>query len=89
MSADPQPHTSGQRVRVWLGMHLISEYVGDPDAAVAYESGMRGRYISLRISNEPATSQVAASNGHRLGTLNESGGAGNGPPQPSVRGVTP
>lgn len=66
MSANPRPHPSDRRVCVWFGTHLIAEFVGDPDAAVAYESGMRGRFINLRISNEPAMPQAVADDRNQL-----------------------
>lgn len=55
MSAEQSPRSSDRRVCVWFGTHLIADFIGDPDAAVAHESAMRGRFLSLRITNEPAT----------------------------------
>ncbi|TDW98240.1 hypothetical protein EV647_2945 [Kribbella sp. VKM Ac-2566] len=66
MSASPRSHPTDRRVCVWFGTHLVADYVGDPDDAVAYESGMRGRFISLRISNEPAMPQAVASDRNQL-----------------------
>ena len=43
-----------RRVRVWFGPHLIADYTGDAEAAARFEAGMRRRFISLRVTNEPA-----------------------------------
>jgi hypothetical protein len=48
----PQP--TNRCVQVWFGENLIAEYVGDANAAVQYEAGMRRRFLSLRVTNEPA-----------------------------------
>jgi hypothetical protein len=66
MSANPRSDPTDRRVCVWFGPHLIAEYVGDPDDAAAYESGMRGRFIRLRISHEPAMPQAVASDRNQL-----------------------
>jgi hypothetical protein len=50
----PQP--TDRRVQVWFGEHLIADYIGDPAAAAKYEAGMRRRFLSLRVTNQPAVS---------------------------------
>ncbi|MGZ0152009.1 hypothetical protein ACXJJ3_33465 [Kribbella sp. WER1] len=42
------------RVCVWFGEHLIAEYTAEPDAAARYEAAMGRRFLSLRVTNEPA-----------------------------------
>jgi hypothetical protein len=48
------PHPSDRRVQVWFGPHLIADYIGGVDAAAQFEAGMRRRFLSLRVTNEPA-----------------------------------
>ncbi|MEV0291135.1 hypothetical protein AB0H36_43990 [Kribbella sp. NPDC050820] len=50
------PHASDRRVQVWFGRHLIADYVGGVEAAAQFEAGMRQRFVSLRVTNEPAAS---------------------------------
>ncbi|TWD79074.1 hypothetical protein FB561_0125 [Kribbella amoyensis] len=44
------PLPTDRRVRAWLGEHLIADYIGEADAAGC----MRSRFLSLRVTNEPA-----------------------------------
>ena len=53
------PLPTDRRVRVWFGEHLIAERIADPDEASRFEAGMRSRFKSLRVTNEPAVSVVA------------------------------
>jgi len=46
--------TPRRRVCVWFGEHLIAERTTDPDEADRFEAGMRNRFKSLRVTNEPA-----------------------------------
>ncbi len=48
------PLPPDRRVRVWFGEHLIADYRGDAEDAARYEAGMRRRFLSLRVTNEPA-----------------------------------
>ncbi|MDX6239631.1 MAG: hypothetical protein QOG10_4446 [Kribbellaceae bacterium] len=52
------PLPTDRRVCVWFGEHKIADYTADPDAAVQFEAGMRCRFKSLRVTNEPAVSVV-------------------------------
>jgi hypothetical protein len=55
------PLPTDRRIRVWFGEHLIADYISDPDAAAAYESAMRRRFVSLRVTNDPASPEGADS----------------------------
>ncbi len=46
------------RVRVWFGEHAIGTFVGPPADAATYEAKMQQRFVSLRITNEPASAAV-------------------------------
>ena len=48
------PRPTNRRVQVWFGEHLIADFIGDADAAAQFEAGMRRRFLSLRVTNEPA-----------------------------------
>ena len=48
------PRPTDRRVQVWFGEHLIADYIGNADAAAQFEAGMRRRFLSLRVTNEPA-----------------------------------
>ncbi|TCC01676.1 hypothetical protein E0H45_40015 [Kribbella soli] len=54
MTATQLPLPTDRRVRVWFGEHLIADYVSDPDSAATYEAAMRRRFVSLRVTNDPA-----------------------------------
>jgi len=47
-----------QRVCVWFGEHLIADYTADPENAATYEAAMRRRFVSLRVTSEPAGAVV-------------------------------
>lgn len=47
-----------RRVSVWFGDHLIADYIGDPESAALYEAAMRRRFLSLRVTNQPASTVV-------------------------------
>jgi hypothetical protein len=47
-----------RRVCVWFGEHLIADYIADPETATSYEAAMRRRFLSLRVTNEPASAVV-------------------------------
>lgn len=49
-----RPLATDRRVCVWFGEHLILDYVADLESAAAYETAMRQRFSSLRVTNEPA-----------------------------------
>jgi hypothetical protein len=44
--------------RVWFGEHLIADYISDAESAASYEAAMRRRFVSLRVTNEPASTVV-------------------------------
>jgi hypothetical protein len=48
-----------RRVCVWFGEHLIADYTAAPDDAARFEAGMRRRFASLRVTNEPAVTVVS------------------------------
>jgi hypothetical protein len=56
MSVTQVPLPTERRVRVWFGEHLIADYVADPESAANYEAAMRRRFVSLRVTNDPADS---------------------------------
>lgn len=48
------PLPSDRRVCVWCGEHLIADYTSDAEHAARFEAGMRRRFASLRVTNQPA-----------------------------------
>jgi hypothetical protein len=46
-----EPHS--RRVCVWFGEHKIVEHVSEPAFADRFETAMRRRFASLRVTNEP------------------------------------
>lgn len=54
-SLTQRPLRTDRRVCVWFGEHLIADYTADPEAAASYEAAMRRRFLSLRVTNEPAS----------------------------------
>jgi hypothetical protein len=42
-----------RKVRVWLGDHLIAEYVAEPELAARYRQVMAPRFAGLLITIEP------------------------------------
>jgi hypothetical protein len=48
------PRRADRRVRVWFGEHVIADYTADPAKALRYQAGMTRRFVSLRITVEPA-----------------------------------
>ena len=55
-----QDQTEARRcVRIWLGDHLIAEYVAEPDRASRYQSVMAPKFTGLRITVDPAPSGPA------------------------------
>ncbi|MGW5188277.1 hypothetical protein ACWEOO_03410 [Kribbella sp. NPDC004138] len=61
MTATQLPRPTDRRVRVWFGEHLIADYTSDPASAAAYETAMRRRFVSLRVTNDPAYPDAADS----------------------------
>lgn len=61
MTATRLPLPTDRRVRVWFGAHVIADHVCDPASAAEYESAMRRRFASLRITNEPAVPEALGS----------------------------
>lgn len=59
MTADFGCMAPNRRVRVWFGEHQIADFIGPPEDAATYEAGMRQRFASLRITNEPAIAVVS------------------------------
>lgn len=55
-------------VRIWLGDHLIAEYVAEPDRASRYQSVMAPKFTGLRITIDPAPSGPAARSAAELPT---------------------
>jgi hypothetical protein len=41
-----------RNVRIWLGDHLIAEYVAEPDRASRYQRVMTPKFTGLRITVE-------------------------------------
>jgi hypothetical protein len=48
-------------VRIWLGDHLIAEYVAEPDRASRYQRIMTPKFTGLRITVDSAATSGAAS----------------------------
>jgi hypothetical protein len=42
-------------VRIWLGDHLIAEYVAEPDRASRYQRVMTPKFTGLRITVDNAS----------------------------------
>jgi hypothetical protein len=61
MSVTRLPLPTDRRVRVWFGEHLIADYISDPHSAAAYEAAMHRRFVSLRVTNDPACPAAANS----------------------------
>jgi hypothetical protein len=61
MTATQLPLPTDRRVCVWFGEHLIADHVADPDSAATYEAAMRRRFVSLRVTNDPAYPDAADS----------------------------
>lgn len=53
MTAVVEHAAPSRRVCVWFGEHKIVEHVSDPAFAARFESSMRRRFASLRVTNEP------------------------------------
>jgi hypothetical protein len=51
-----------RNVRIWLGDHLIAEYVAEPDRASRYQRVMTPKFTGLRITVE-AMSGASGSTG--------------------------
>lgn len=47
------PAQPRRRVQIWLGDHLIAEYVAEPDRASRYQSVMAPKFSGLTITVEP------------------------------------
>jgi hypothetical protein len=47
-------------VRIWLGDHLIAEYVAEPDRASRYQRMMTPKFAGLRITVDNAASGKAS-----------------------------
>ena len=45
-----------RNVRIWLGDHLIAEYVAEPDRASRYQRVMTPKFTGLRITVEAMSS---------------------------------
>ncbi len=58
MTATQLPLPTDRRVCVWFGKHLIADYTGEPQLAARFEAGMRRRFASLQVTNEPAIAVV-------------------------------
>lgn len=48
-------------VRIWLGDHLIAEYVAEPDRASRYQRVMTPKFTGLRITVDSAATAASAS----------------------------
>ncbi|ADB31001.1 MULTISPECIES: hypothetical protein [Kribbella] len=48
-------------VRIWLGDHLIAEYVAEPDRASRYQRVMTPKFTGLRITVDNAAGPGSAS----------------------------
>jgi hypothetical protein len=46
-------------VRIWLGDHLIAEYVAEPDRASRYQRMMTPKFAGLRITVDNATGKAS------------------------------
>jgi hypothetical protein len=62
------PDMSGRwrRVRVWLGEHLIAEYVAEPARAARYRQVMTPRFSGLLITIEPLSADPVREGGEGL-----------------------
>jgi hypothetical protein len=49
-----------RNVRIWLGDHLIAEYVAEPDRASRYQRVMTPKFTGLRITVEAMSSASAS-----------------------------
>jgi hypothetical protein len=47
-------------VRIWLGDHLIAEYVAEPDRASRYQRVMTPKFTGLRITVDNAPTGKAS-----------------------------
>ncbi|NEA31414.1 MULTISPECIES: hypothetical protein [Actinomycetes] len=47
-------------VRIWLGDHLIAEYVAEPDRASRYQRVMTPKFTGLRITVDGAATTGAS-----------------------------
>ncbi len=47
-------------VRIWLGDHLIAEYIAEPDRASRYQRVMTPKFTGLRITVDNAATGVAS-----------------------------
>jgi hypothetical protein len=47
-------------VRIWLGDHLIAEYVAEPDRASRYQRVMTPKFTGLRITVDNAATCQAS-----------------------------
>lgn len=47
-------------VRIWLGDHLIAEYVAEPDRASRYQRVMTPKFTGLRITVDGAANTGAS-----------------------------
>lgn len=47
-------------VRIWLGDHLIAEYVAEPDKASRYQRVMTPKFTGLRITVDNAAASGGA-----------------------------
>jgi hypothetical protein len=47
-------------VRIWLGDHLIAEYVAEPDRASRYQRVMTPKFTGLRITVDNAATGQAS-----------------------------
>lgn len=48
-----------RRVEVWFGDHKIIEYYNeDPGKAADFETAMRRRWPSLKVTNEPVAEEL-------------------------------
>jgi hypothetical protein len=47
-------------VRIWLGDHLIAEYVAEPDRASRYQRVMTPKFTGLRITVDSAATTGAS-----------------------------
>jgi hypothetical protein len=48
-------------VRIWLGDHLIAEYVAEPDRASRYQRVMTPKFTGLRITVDSAATAGSVS----------------------------
>jgi hypothetical protein len=59
MTVTRPPLPTDRHVRVWFGEHLIADYISDPTSAADYEAAMRRRFLSLRVTNDPASPEAS------------------------------